>query len=187
MVSPNQETRSSGASAKLSKIDGPGPFEAIVKNHLDGEYMGRLEVELLKSNTEGSTPNVGAERVIVDYLSPFYGVTPYAGSTPNDNFASTQKSYGMWAVPPDIGSLVLVTFVEGNRARGYWFGCIQEQFMNFMVPGLAATSLLKDFDKKAPAAEYNKLTTTEPNKEPTTHRKSAHVDLLKNYDEFNLD
>ena len=134
MAPQNQETRTSGASPKISKIDGPGPFEAIIKNHLDGEYMGRLEVEILKSNTEGSTPNVGGERVIVDYLSPFYGVTPFAGSSPNDNFASTQKSYGMWAIPPDVGTKVLVIFAEGNKSRGFWIGCIQDRYMNFMVP-----------------------------------------------------
>ena len=179
MVSSNQETRSSGASAKLSKIDGPGPFEAIVKNHLDGEYMGRLEVELLKSNTEGSTPNVGAERVIVDYLSPFYGVTPFAGSTPNDNFASTQKSYGMWAIPPDVGTRVLVIFAEGNKSRGFWIGCIQDRYMNFMVPGNASTKYnTQDQTKQIPVGEYNKKTEEAIGADPTQFLKPVNTDAL---------
>lgn len=179
MASPNQETRTSGASAKLSKTDGPGPFEAIVKNHLDGEYMGRLEVELLKSNTEGSTPNVGAERVIVDYLSPFYGVTPFSGSSPNDNFASTQKSYGMWAIPPDVGTRVLVIFAEGNKSRGFWIGCIQDRYMNFMVPGNASTKYNnKDQTKQIPVGEYNKKTEEAIGSDPTQFLKPVNTDAL---------
>jgi hypothetical protein len=187
MVSSNQETRSSGASAKLSKIDGPGPFEAIVKNHLDGEYMGRLEVELLKSNTEGSTPNVGAERVIVDYLSPFYGVTPFAGSTPNDNFASTQKSYGMWAIPPDVGTRVLVIFAEGNKSRGFWIGCIQDRYMNFMVPGNASTKYnTEDQTKQRPVGEYNKKTEEAVGADPTQFLKPCNMDACNVLDNAGL-
>ena len=175
----NQETRSSSASPKLSRIDGPGPFEAIVKNHLDGEYMGRLEVELLKSNTEGSTPNVGTERVIVDYLSPFYGVTPFAGSTPNDDFASTQKIYGMWAIPPDVGTKVLVIFAEGNKSRGFWIGCIQDRYMNFMVPGNASTKYnTQDQSKQIPVGEYNKKTEEAIGADPTQFLKPVNTDAL---------
>ncbi len=179
MVSPNQETRTSDANAKLSKTDGPGPFEAIIKNHLDGEYMGRLEVELLKSNTEGSTPNVGGERVIVDYLSPFYGVTPFAGSSPNDNFASSQKSYGMWAIPPDVGTKVLVIFAEGNKSRGFWIGCIQDRYMNFMVPGNASTKYnTQDQATQKPVGEYNKRTEEAVENDPTKFLKPVNTDAL---------
>ena len=73
---------------------------------------------------------------------------------------------------PDIGTRVLVIFIEGNASKCYWIGCVQDEYMNFMTPGLAATSLLKDFDKKAPAAEYNKLTTTEPKQRSHYPRKS---------------
>jgi hypothetical protein len=179
MASHNQETRTSGASSKLSKTDGPGPFEAIIKNHLDGEYMGRLEVELLKSNTEGSTPNVGGERVIVDYLSPFYGVTPFAGSSPNDNFASSQKSYGMWAIPPDVGTKVLVIFAEGNKSRGFWIGCIQDRYMNFMVPGNASTKYnTQDQTTQKPVGEYNKRTEEAVENDPTKFLKPVNTDAL---------
>jgi len=158
-----------------------GPYEAIVVNNLDTKYMGTLQVELLKTSSSGNQPQRSGQVFEAMYLSPFYGVTPVNSASKNEGYRHTQQSYGFWAVPPDIGTRVLVIFIEGNASKCYWIGCVQDEFMNFMTPGLAATSLLKDFDKKAPAAEYNKLTTTEPNNDPTTHRKSAHLDLLKNY------
>ena len=170
-----------------TKASSIGPFEAIIVNNLDTKYMGTLQVELLKATASGNQPERSGQVFEASYLSPFYGVTPVNATSKNEGYRHTQQSYGFWAVPPDVGSRVLVIFAEGNTSKCFWIGCIQDEFMNFMVPGLAATSLLKDFDKKAPAAEYNKLTTTEPNKEPTTHRKSAHVDLLKNYVMAGLD
>ena len=158
-----------------------GPYEAIVVNNLDTKYMGTLQVELLKTSSSGNQPQRSGQVFEAMYLSPFYGVTPVNSASKNEGYRHTQQSYGFWAVPPDIGTRVLVIFIEGNASKCYWIGCVQDEYMNFMTPGLAATSLLKDFDKKAPAAEYNKLTTTEPNNDPTTPRKSAHLDLLKNY------
>jgi hypothetical protein len=103
------------------------------------------------------------QRVQVEYLNPFYGVTNYAGVTKNTNYASSQQSYGMWFVPPDIGNIVLVIFVEGNINKGYWIGCVQAENQNFMLPdGRAATTFtditanISDIGKKLPVGEYNK-------------------------------
>ena len=80
------------------KTDGPGPYLAKVKNHLDGEYMGRLEVELLKNNAEGNTTETSGEIVTVSYLSPFYGVTPYKGTTENEGgaFSKIVTDFGQY-------------------------------------------------------------------------------------------
>ena len=158
-----------------------GPFEAIVVNNLDTKYMGTLQVELLKSTSSGNQPERSGQVMEAMYLSPFYGVTPVGGNNKNEGYRNSQQSYGFWAVPPDIGTRVLVIFVEGNTSKCYWIGCVQDEYMNFMTPGYASTSLLKDYDKKGPAVEYNKLTTTDPTPEPTTHRKPTHLDLLKGY------
>src|SRR6056300_919266 len=117
-----------------TKIRDGGPYEAIVVNHLDVKYMGTLEVEILRYTGAGQTPERSGQLVNVKYLSPFYGVTPTAGLTPSDGYSNTQKSYGFWAVPPDIGTKVLVVFAEGNPNYGYWIGCVQDDYMNFMVP-----------------------------------------------------
>jgi len=158
-----------------------GPFEAIVVNVLDSQYMGRLQVELLKQTASGNQPETTGQLYEAKYLSPFYNVTPVSGSSKNEGYRASQQSSGFWAVPPDVGTKVLVIFAEGNSSACYWIGCIQDEYMNFMVPGLAATNTVKDFNKKAPAAEYNKLTTKGDTNEPTTYPKPAHLDLLQGY------
>ena len=164
-----------------------GPYEAIVVSHLDPLYMGTLEVELIKQTESGGTPQRTGQLITVRYLSPFYGVTPANGLTPNDGFQYTQKSYGMWMIPPDVGTRVLVIFAEGNTAYGYWIGCIPEIGMNFMVPGAgqAAASVttaetpenLKGV--KLPVGEYNKLKETGAKVDPTLFEKPYNKDFTE--------
>ena len=145
----------------------PGPYIARVIEHLDSLYLGGLRVELLKTAEAGNIGETVGQTVEVYYASPFYGVTnSQNGPRKNDDYASTQKSYGFWAIPPDPGSLVLVTFVEGSRDFGYWFACIPEKGMTFMLPGgqPATEQLSGDIPtnlkgKKLPAGEYNKAIT----------------------------
>ena len=140
-----------------------GPYEAIVVNNLDTKYMGGLVVELLRYTSAGGTPERSGQLLNVRYLSPFYGVTPNAALTANDGYEHTQKSYGFWAVPPDVGTKVLVIFAEGNANFGYWIGCIPADYMNFMVPdGRASTENTTGITpptlrgRKLPVGEYNK-------------------------------
>jgi hypothetical protein len=144
-------------------IKDAGPYEARITSHLDGKYMGTLEVELLRSVDPGMDSLEANQRVQVEYLNPFYGVTNYAGVAKNNDYASSQQSYGMWFVPPDIGNIVLVIFVEGNINKGYWIGCVQAENQNFMIPdGRPATTFtdtigsITDIGKKLPVGEYNK-------------------------------
>ena len=173
-----EQTRTADASAApAKKVEGPGPYIAIVRNHLDTDYMGTLEVELLKATSEGNTPEASGEVIPVGYLSPFYGVTPFTGTSENEGFDHTQKSYGMWAIPPDIGSKVLVIFAEGNRGRGFWIGCIQDNFMNFMVPGNASTTYnSEDQTRPRPVGEYNKRTEEAVGNDPTQYLKPCNAD-----------
>jgi hypothetical protein len=105
--------------------------------------QGGLEVELLQP--VGNQDSANRQLFIVKYLNPFYGVTDIdvTGSDPND-FNQTQKSYGFWFVPPDTGSLVMVIFVNGNTGQGYWMGCVQDVYMNYMIPGNAASNSASD-------------------------------------------
>ena len=184
MTATNSYTRTSDSVTPIRDV---GPYEAIVVNHLDPLNMGTLEVEIVKNTESGGTPERTGQLVTVRYLSPFYGVTPSKGLTPNDGFQYTQKSYGMWMVPPDVGTRVLVIFAEGNTAYGYWIGCIQDQGMNFMVPGAgqAATTLttagtpqnLKGV--KLPVGEYNKLVETGTKVDPTLFEKPYNKDFTE--------
>ena len=112
----------------------PGPYEAVVMKHVEGNRMGQLEVYI--PALSGITPEL-SNTIPVSYASPFYGTT-YGTDTqknPDDAYLSGQ-SYGMWMVPPDIGCKVLVTFAGGDIGRGYWFACIYDSTSHHMVPGL---------------------------------------------------
>ena len=170
--------------ARQNIIKDSGPYEAVVVNNLDVKYMGSLEVEILKYSGAGNTPEKSGETFNVRYLSPFYGSTPNKGIKANDGYANTQKSYGIWAVPPDVGTKVLVIFAEGNPNYGYWIGCIQDDYMNFMVPdGRASTERTTEVTPqnlkgaKLPVGEYNKKLETGELVDPTLFNKPYNKDF----------
>lgn len=150
----------------------PGPYIARVVSHMDPTYMGGLEVELMRP--VGNTHSAGQLHQ-VRYMSPFYGVTSVDFVGKDNDFNNTQKSYGMWMIPPDPGTQVVVIFIDGDPKRGYWIGCVQDENMNFMIPGLASTTYLvggKNNVKK-PVAEYNKVANNSSG-DSTQIKKPAH-------------
>jgi hypothetical protein len=167
---------------------GTGPFLATVVSHQDGKYAGRLKV-LIERPGSGNK-NLKGQTVTVDYMSPFMGMTSFDFTTETNDYDNSQKSYGFWMVPPDIGTTVLVIFLANNPARGFWIGCVpkEDSFMNFMTPGLAATkfAFLDDAtlsatadsqgrDLRVPVAEYNKKVSENSGpQDPTTFKKSVH-------------
>jgi len=150
----------------------PGPFLARVISHMDSTYMGMLQVEILRPT--GNTGDSGQLHQ-VKYMSPFYGVTSadFVREDPN-NYSNTQKSYGFWAVPPDVGTTVVVIFIDGDPKRGYWMGCVQDEGMNFMVPGIAATESVVDETDRMPVAEYNKQINSVQATDATKNKKPRH-------------
>ena len=145
------------------RLPGPGPYVAKITNLLDPTYMGSLEVVLEKGYY--GDENLQSQTYVVRYLSPFYGVTnvKYEGTDQRD-FNSVQKSYGFWMVPPDIGTTVLVMFIDGDPNQGFWIGCVADVFQNQMIPGIAASQNthmtaeqeLKYGTKNLPVAEFHK-------------------------------
>jgi len=125
------------AADKPVNIEG-GPFLAKVVSHLDPSFMGGLEVTLLKR--DGNTIGDAGQTYGVRYCSPFFGSTAFEFQGYNkDDYNDTQKSYGFWFVPPDVGVTVMVFFVEGDPSQGYWMGCVPDRFTNHMVPGIAGS------------------------------------------------
>jgi putative chitinase len=160
----NRHTRTVKAPNK--KIP-PGPYVAKVVSHLDPKRMGALRVQLLSNVISGNdADNEDGQLFTANYCMPFYGVTDVTSNRKDDNYSSSQQSYGFWSVPPDPGTKVLVIFAEGQTNQCYWIGCIQDAYMNFMVPGgfpasksttVVQETLNDDFkDKPLPTAEYNK-------------------------------
>lgn len=145
-----------------------GPFQAKIVSHIDETYMGALKVQLLKTTDTGNTDSVSTQILTARYLSPFGGQTPRFSITENDSYRHSQQSYGMWMVPPDVGTIVLVILVEGNPNECFWIGCVNDRYSNFAVPGNAASTRHTDATpdelngtklkgKKLPVAEYNKV------------------------------
>jgi hypothetical protein len=134
---PNRQNRTS----TYTEVN-PGPYIGIVKDNVDPSKMGGLRV--LIPSLAGVNEGFSGQLYDVQYLMPFYGaksVNALSGSTAGDvgDYQDGAHSYGMWMVPPDIDSRVLVIFVEGKVSQGFWFGCIQDPLTNHMIPGIAAS------------------------------------------------
>ena len=134
VVSQSPDSSGKADAKKSGTTVDPGPYEAIVVRHVAGSRMGELQVYI---------PDLGGNKtdtagfLKVSYASPFYGKTLDTDSGLLPDGANTSgQSYGMWFVPPDIGCKVLVTFVAGDRDRGYWFACCYDSTSHHMVPGL---------------------------------------------------
>jgi len=150
------------------------PVLAKVVSHADPITLGALEVSIERPGA-GNTDSA-VQIMQVQMISPFFGSTSeeFLQSDP-DNYSNTRKSYGMWFVPPDVGTTVLVIFINGDPARGYWYGCVPDEHMNFSVPGLAATTFntpdpdatFADNPDRLPVAEFNTLI-NDPNISPNT-------------------
>ena len=164
------EDKNSGTQTQPSP-ESSGPCIAKVVSHLDTQYMGGLEVELLRTGS-GNSERSG-EVVPVKMISPFFGSTSRAFVGSDDDYNNTQKSYGMWFVPPDVGSLVVVIFINGTD--GYWIGGVPDDNMNFMVPGIAATqhATTSTNNARLPVAEYNKQLHSTPS-DPSQFKKPVH-------------
>lgn len=121
----------------------PGPYIGVVKGNVDPLRMGRLQVNI-PALSKTADP-IGSNLITCEYLSPFYGAKDVKYSIPGStDYKDSQHSYGFWAVPPDIGTRVLVIFAEGKMDQAFWIGCVQEPVTNHMVPGIASSEKTHD-------------------------------------------
>ena len=162
-------------------LQGPGPYLAEVTNHLDKTYMGMIEVALWEGMP--SSTKLQGDTYPVRYLSPFSGGTSirYEGNNSSD-FNDVQKSYGMWMVPPDVGTTVMVIFIDGDRNQGFWLGCVSDAFQNHMIPGIAASRQVQMTDEQRrkygtdylPVAEFHKKSKDLQNPNPERFTRPIH-------------
>lgn len=153
---------------KITKKDRPatdtreppryGVYQGVVMNNRDEDRMGRLEVWVPEF---GSQKNQRDTWIPVSYCSPFAGASNPSVLNPNQ---PGQTSYGFWAVPPDLNSIVLIMFINGDPSRGIWIGGLYQQFMNYMVPGNPA---VQPSGQGVAAHEYNKRVTQANIRQPT--------------------
>lgn len=116
-------------------------YLGFVTSNYDDQKMGRLSVWIPSINKDKTLGTFS-----VSYLSPFAGATPLS--------EGAQTSYGFWAIP-QVNDEVVVQFIDGDPNKGIWIGCLYQQYMNNMIPGIAS-STLEDGTTVAPSKEYNK-------------------------------
>jgi len=126
--------------------------EVIVRPK-DATHSGRLTVFI---------PSLAKDRDDPSGYYNAYWSSPFAGSTPSNkvgeniyDYAQTQKTYGMWMVPPDAGNYVLVVFADGKKKFPVVIGCMFPDQLQYMVPGNAVGNTY-GVDKKLPVAEKNR-------------------------------
>jgi len=157
MAQINRITRRNDPDSNNGRIFLHGTFIGFVKDNTDPQMMGRLQVYIPEIGGDPANPK---DWITVSYATPFGGATSITKNSKSDQtMAGSQTSYGFWAVPPDLDNQVLVTFVNGDTARGFWYACIFQQNMNQMIPGIAAGSTADPNFKSqgnVPVVEYNK-------------------------------
>lgn len=150
----------------------PGIYLATVTSVLDSSFMGTLQVKIIHAGSGNS--DYKGQHLPVRYMSPFLGSTSKDYVKEEADYGNTQKSYGMWMVPPDVGTTVIVIFMQGSPKWGYWIGCVPDDSMNFMTPGIAATKFAIDgIEERVPVAEHNRIANPRPG-DPTKANKPQH-------------
>lgn len=137
---------------KIGTTYSPGVYVGQVKKNDDIQNMGRLKVYI---KDFGGDPRDESSWVSVSYASPFAGSTSIHEQGQNvQEYEDTIKSYGWWAVPPDLDSFVLVAFASGKISEGYWFACLYQRGTTVTVPGIPALNTWGGDNK--PAAPKNR-------------------------------
>lgn len=151
---------------QMSRMNAGQVYIGIVRRNDDPQKMGRLSVWIPEL---GGAIDEEGSWIKVSYASPFAGVTNSDDlKKDSKDMAGSQRSYGLWMIPPDIGNQVLVAFVNGDTAKGFWFACVWQQNMNHMVPAIPSnmptdTSLQGGIDGNLPpVTEYNKWSDVNP-------------------------
>lgn len=132
-----------------------GIYLAKVVNNADEFLTGSIEVEIpsLYRSTGKGVRSIKK----VQYTTPFGGISPNINVKPEDTekYENTQQSYGMWLQPPDVGSMVLVAFADGNMKHGYVISHVLKPEFNHMLPGLPGSKSFQGGDFLTPVAEKN--------------------------------
>ena len=113
------------------------PVIGVVKNIIDPTRGGRIQVYI--ADFGSNKPDDHTSWTTVGYMTPFFGATaPSGGKDTNGTYLENPSSYGMWYSPPDIGSLVVCIFINGDINYGYWIGCVPKPEILQMVPAIGS-------------------------------------------------
>jgi len=117
------------------------PVFGVVKDNVDPVRMGRIQVYLLDLN--GQDQDNADSWITVGQLPNFYGYTQPRGGNQREDYGTYERnphSYGAWQSPPEIGTVVICMFVNGDPNFGYYIGCVPNPDALQMVPAIGATT-----------------------------------------------
>lgn len=158
---------------KNSPLVGIYLAEVISTKDLGRTGMIKVEIPSIGKDTEYT-----AQQFDCMWTSPFAGTTNVDNTSDNpiEGYETTQKSYGMWMVPPDIGNLLLVAFADNNTKYPYVISCLYSDKRQHMVPGLPVGKNFSDPKLLMPVAEKNKYDSRETHNDAV---RALSVDLAE--------
>lgn len=171
------DTSKKYAKEQLGRFDPSYPQLATVMDNRDPTKTGKLKVWIQGSQSDKNSKDSWIE---CSYMSPFAGKTP--GIPSADAYGQYPKGYGMWFVPPDVGGTVIVIFAQARTFQAFWIGCVYDQRMNTMVPGMATEmSNYSGTDMPLPVTDYDRNTIS-----TSTQDKYANVPIIEGLKKQNL-
>lgn len=156
-----------------------GIYTGYTRDHKDeSQLRGRIAVFIPAFFDCGETDDVSANWFNCEWASPFWGQT-FRGNRGKDekNYTNSQSTYGMWMIPPDPGTEVLVSFRDGNIKMPVIVGCPINNQYNYSVPGYPGGISYGDPAINAPVTEKN--LNADPGKHGPNVPRPMHADIAE--------
>ncbi len=133
-----------------------GVYFGVTRDTQDAQRRGRIAVFIPSFFDAPDKDDVAANWFNCEWGSPFWGQTYRGQRGENEkDYANSQSTYGMWMVPPDPGTYVMVAFGEGNIKFPVIISCLVNNQYNYSVPGFPGGVSYGDPAINAPVSEKN--------------------------------
>ena len=156
-----------------------GIYTGYTRDHKDeAQLRGRIAVFIPAFFDCGDASDVKSNWFNCEWSSPFWGRS-FLGNRGKDekNYTNSQSSYGMWMIPPDPGTEVLVSFRDGNIKMPVIVGCPINNQYNYSVPGYPGGVSFGDPAVNAPVSEKN--LNSEPGRHGANVPRPMHADIAE--------
>jgi GH24 family phage-related lysozyme (muramidase) len=174
MVKPmNSSDRGTVAPAHRDGVAGMnnpafGVYTAKIMNNVDALKLNRVQLWV---PAFGSAEVDKDSWLIARPAMHFGGVTPNMGAQ-SDNFESVQKAYGNFSPVPDVGSSVVISFLDGNTSQAVILGSLHQDNLIHSLPGIG-NGKYKDENGnmvEGPVTEHNHNNTKDNTEVRVKHR-----------------
>jgi hypothetical protein len=156
-----------------------GIYTGFTRDHKDeAQLRGRIAVFIPAFFDSSDAEDVSSNWFNCEWASPFWGQT-FRGIRGKDekNYTNSQSTYGMWMIPPDPGTEVIVSFKDGNIKTPVIVGCPINNQYNYSVPGYPGGVSYGDPAVNAPVTEKN--LNADPGKHGANVPRPMHADIAE--------